>query len=63
MIDGQEIYLGEVKTGLSWFEADAKSVEVGGYLMEITSPSESSLLRRLEKCILYILIREDSLKH
>ena len=52
-IEGYEIYLGEIyarNTTLSWFEADAKAVEVGGYLAEITSEKETKIFQRVQEC-------------
>ena len=49
-IEGHEIYLGEIyarNTTLSWFEADAKAVEVGGYLAEITSEKETKIFQKV----------------
>ena len=53
VIEGREIYLSEVfginKT-LSWFEADAKAVSVGGYLAEINSEEETNLINEIKEC-------------
>ena len=52
-IEGHEIYLGEIytrNTTLSWFEADAKAVEVGGYLAEITSEKETKIFQKVQEC-------------
>ena len=48
-----EIYVsdtyGNDKT-LSWFEADSMARDVGGYLAEITSEEETTLLNGIKKC-------------
>ena len=52
-INGHEIYLSEVygyNKSLSWFEADAKSVTIGGYLAEINSQAESDIFNEIKEC-------------
>ncbi len=50
VINGQNTYLGKVENERSWFQADAKALEVNGKLLEIRSPSDNAVLDAIKGC-------------
>ena len=49
LIDGKEYYLAPVEE-TNWFQADAKALEQGAFLLEIDSPAENSILEKIKHC-------------
>ena len=43
------------KSGISWYEADAKSLEVGGHLLEIISPEDNEIFNLIKDCKSHII--------
>ncbi len=54
MIDGKEYYLAPVEK-TNWYQADAKALEMGAYLLEIDSSVENNILEKIKHCKLAIL--------
>jgi hypothetical protein len=53
VIDGKEYYLAPVEK-TNWYQADAKALELGAYLLEIDSSVENNILEKIKHCKLVI---------
>ncbi len=49
LIDGKEYYLAPVEK-INWFQADAKALEQGAFLLEIDSSAENNILEKIKHC-------------
>lgn len=50
VLAGRHIYLGEIATDISWFEADAKAKEQSAHLAEIRSQEETEIFQQVKNC-------------
>ena len=49
-IGGKKFYLSTANAGLTWYEAEAKALELGGRLFKMVSEEDEKVLSEVKKC-------------